>query len=261
MFSASPRRLTGCCVAAIIALSTSQSLGATLVTYAFTGYTSSDAGSAATSTAAGVSATNFAPNGGTVTPPTGFRGVAQINGGPSNYMFDTNTNTAFGIQSTYTAASDAAAATADAYYSFTLTPAAGSALSFAAGDTLTFAQQTRINSGPASPYSAHFAVRSSADGFASLVGASADLTQTGTGSTGLVAGRSIDLSSIGALAAGAPLTIRFYPVDNQQANADDIKVDDVVVNGALITAVPEPLAAAGLLGVGGLSVLGRRRVR
>ena len=161
-------------------------------------------------------------------------------------MFDTNGNSAFGIQSQYVAASNAAATAADAYYSFTLTHVAGSALSFGAGDTLTFAQQTRINKGTASPYTAHFFARASTDGGATFadVGQNADLTQTGTGSTGLVAGRSIDLSSIGTLGTGAPLTIRFYPVDNQQANDDDIKVDNVVVNGLLITAVSEPLAAA-----------------
>ena len=270
-----PSRLAAACgvAAAALALSASPSFADSLAVYNFNGYVTSDSGSSVSSTASGVSATNFVPNGGTVTPRDGFRGVAQINGGAGNYMFQTNGTgsngtapyTAFGIQSLYTAASNSAATAANAYYSFTLTPDAGSALSFGSGDALTFAQQTRINSGTASPYTAHFFLRASTDGGTTFmdVGQSADLTRTGVGSTGLVAGRSIDLSSIGALATGTSLTLRFYPVDNQQANSgsnnDDLKVDDVVLNGSVVTAVPSPAAFGGGLTLGAVTLLGWRR--
>ena len=230
---------------------------AALVTYDFNAYGSSaasNAGAAPSATASGVTASNLAPN------ASGFLTVGPAAGGPGNYFFPSTTFTAsnatgsVGTQAAYTPANIAAAVSANAYYALTLTPAAGNALSFGGGDSLTFDLLPRIFSGGTNPYIAAFYARSSADNFAANLGAPATATTSST-ANGTSFPLSIDLSAIGSLPIGQAVTIRLYPTDNSNV-ANDFKIDNLVIKGSTLT--PEPATLA-FVGLGAVCLLRRRR--
>ena len=243
-----------------------------LVTYDFETYTvNADTGAAPSTTAVsptGLLASSLAPNAGTVTPATGFLGRGG-SGNAGNYFFtsatapiapSTGAGRSVGTQSQYTFDTIANAVAGATYYSFTLTPSAGANLSFAAADTFTFSLQVRSLSGTGTvPYNVQFFLRSSVDNYAADIGSSAVLGVTAT-TTNVSADRSISLGSLGTLAASQAITFRIYPVDNQQALAqDDFKFDNVVVNGAVTVPEPTTFAAVGL-GMVSIALL-RRRMR
>ena len=235
-------------VAAAVALTASQSFAAALVTYGFESYTvSSDAGAPADSTAAGVTASNLAPNSAAL--------LAQGNnaGNVGNYFFTSGSGASgrsVGYQSQYTADSNAAAITANTYDSFTLTPAAGSQFVFGAGDAFTYQFQVRNLSNGNAAFVSGIDLRSSVDDYATSIG-------TVTQGVGGFTAQSISLASLGTTTG--PVTFRLYLFDNPAGTngGNDSKLDTVVVNGT-VAAVPEP-ASLGLLGLGGVALLGRRR--
>lgn len=246
-------------VGAMFAVPTSRA--AVLATYDFQDYTTSTGTSAPNATLGSgiLSASNFVANGGTVTPPTGFLGRAG-SGGPGNYMFTTTlTTTAFGLQALDTYDTQQGAIDGATYYSFTITPNAGAALSFPTGSALTYQSFVRINSGTASPFTANFFFQTNASGSFVTLGTPVAQTQTGVGNTGAT-NQSLDLSSLGTLAVGQALTFHFLVFDNQQASADDMKFDNFVINGTALVPEPSTLAMSGLSLVGvALLALRRRR--
>lgn len=236
--------------------------GAALVTYDFTDYTASTGSSAPNATlGTGIlTATNFVANGGTVTPPTGFLGRIG-SGSAGNYMFTTTlVTTAFGIQSQATYDTQANAITGATYYSFTITPTAGNSLSFPAGSTVTFQDSVRISTGGVNPYMASFFFQTDAATTGTFVTLGTPISQTQAAVGNTTVNQSVDLSSLGTLAAGQALTFRFSLYDNAQTTTNDIKFDNFVINGSVV-AVPEPSAVAlsGLGIVGSVLLTLRRR--
>ena len=256
-------------VAAAVSLAASQAPGAALVTYDFENYTvSADTGAPASATAGLLTATNLAPNAGSSASGQGFLGRGST-GNAGNYFFSSGSapiapsngaGRSVGTQAQYTYDTIAGAVTNGAYYSLTLTPAANGTLSFAAGDTFTFALQVRSGSTAGTvPYTVQFYVRTNLDNYAADVGSSTALTLN-TANSNVSANQSISLASLGTTAtAGQAITFRIYPVDNQQGTGvDDFKFDNVVLNGTY--AVPEPGTYAFLgLGTLGLLMVVRRR--
>ena len=233
-----------------------------LANYDFQTYTAST-GSAAPNATLGpgiLSASNFVGNGGTATPATGFLGRGG-SGSAGNYMFTTTLNTtAFGIQSTDTYDTQAGAISGATYYSFTITPAAGDALSFTTGNALTFQDSVRISTGGTNPYTANFFFQTDASG--SFVNLNTPITQTQSAVGNTLVSQSVDLSSLGTLAANQALTFHFLLYDNAQTTTNDIKFDNFIVNGtSVVVPAPEPGTYA-LLGLGALGLaLARRRAR
>lgn len=130
------------------------------------------------------------------------------------------------------------------FFQFTLMPAAGQSLSITG---LSFGYRTSGTSGPNA-----FAIRSSNDNYAANL-ASGALTNTDTNwhSSGTV---SITMSGI-----TTATTFRIYG-SGASTNTPTLRLDDIVINGAL-TAVPEPASAVALLGLAGLLMaVIRRRV-
>ena len=260
-------RLAVLSAAATVALGASSSFAVPLVTYNFNNLPTtgnSDVGAAPSSMNAMVSSTNLTAN------AAGFQAVApgttagnyafySTSGSPTPINGGTaapNPNGSFGHQATTTPDSVAGAFSNQTYYSFTLTPTGGATgFSFGAGDSLTFQETVRNNSNGNSTYTDNVALTSSKTGFAqaNILGTS---TQGLTSPAGSYVSKSIPLGGIGTVTG--PLTIRLYLYDSPagSTSANDSKFDNLVLNGS--TVVPEP-ASLGLLGLGGLALLRRRR--
>ncbi len=201
---------------------------------------------------------------------TSFQGTSRGEGGSG-----------LGIKEQFTNAGIASGNLSDAltnndYLSFTLTPDAGKALSFTAGDTITFDFQISYTSNPGGdPTDTTFtaALFTSVDGFASTasqVGASqsiavVDLAEDS--SSGYEA-KSISLSSLGNAGVDSSVEFRLYFVSENPSSGEPnqifssrrfLDIDNIEVNGAVV--IPEPASFAMLLG--GLSILAvvRRRRR
>lgn len=132
------------------------------------------------------------------------------------------------------------------YFTFTVTAASGFTLNLA---DLTL-KTALVDS--SQPTGTTF-VRSSVDGFAFDLGS---YTQTGTASSDFT-DRTIDLSGA-AYQNLSSITFRIYHYDDTDSTSSTglvHRIDDVVLNGS---AIPEPASFA-LLGLGGLSLLARRR--
>ena len=231
-----------------------------LAIYDFSNYTAnSDSGAAATTTGSGLTASNYAPNG------PAFLAAGGGSGGPGNYFFtgSGNATPSVGTQSSFVPASETASVTANTYFSLTLTPNAGLALSFdtaGGGNTLTFDLRVRNNNNTAPvPFTESLVLRSSLDNFATdIAGAVATGTQNTIGaSTGFI-NKSFSLASLGTMLVGTAVTFRLYPFDNQNAAQDDFSVDNLTINGM----VPEPSSwAAMILGGASAGLLALRRRR
>jgi hypothetical protein len=174
--------------------------------------------------------------------------------GSDNSAFDLNHGNpapSLAIDATFTdGTSQAAAVTANDYFTFTITPTAGiafnvSSLSF---DYANYSSSTF-------PVE-NFFVRSSADGFANNLAAAvtASAASAGTFSTA-----TINLSGNSSLQnVTSTLEFRLYVYDSTSTSGRGALVDNIVVNGTT-AAVPEPATTA-LLGMGVL-IAARQLIR
>jgi len=128
------------------------------------------------------------------------------------------------------------------YFEFTLTPNAGYTL---AATSMTFGYRA-TSTGPTS-----FAVRSSADAYASNLAAGSITGDSAWHSSGTL---TITMSGI-----NTPTTLRIFG-SGASSSLGTFRVDDVTVTGS-VTAVPEPSAYAALLGVMVLTSVVIRRHR
>ncbi len=238
---------------ALVLLPISAGRAQILTQYTFATYTTNTGDSPATTTASGVTATDYLAN------AAGFTGFSA-NSTASNYAFNTagndgGTDKAIGSQSTTVPNSEALSVTDNTYFSFTLTPGAGSALDLT---SLSFFLRTRVNTGGTASYTANVAVRTSLDNYTADVGTATGTEATVGANTGYVA-NSFSLTGLGVnglLGAQTPVTFRFYVFDNQSVSADDQTIDTVTVNGTLV--IPEPSTVAAL-GVGLAALVATRR--
>jgi hypothetical protein len=129
----------------------------------------------------------------------------------------------------------------EAYFSFTLTAAAGKTLDL---DGFSF----RARGGGSTNTTRSVFVRTSADDFTANVFS----TPTLPSSLSPLAAYSHTFTSIPELSA---VTFRFYAINSGGTFSRSVEVDDIVVGG---TVVPEPVSL-GLLGIAGLLSMRRRR--
>lgn len=138
------------------------------------------------------------------------------------------------------------------YFSFEIEPVAGTPLSLS---NLTFLSATTAGSEYA--FTGTVFVRSSVDGFATDLAEFTRSSTTATTAANYVS-RAVDLSGAAFQNLTAPVTFRLYFWDDSSTltstNTGVVhRVDDIIVNS-----VPEP-GSVGLLGLGALSLLVRRR--
>ncbi|MDP0500094.1 MAG: hypothetical protein Q7P63_08325 [Verrucomicrobiota bacterium JB022] len=155
------------------------------------------------------------------------------------------------------------------FLQFTLTPAAGMSLDFGAGDVLSFDAQIRYGGSGSLDISTTLtaALYTDADGYASQVD-NTTLTHTGAGGTKTgFSSLSIDLASLGMMAADTPLSFRLYLYTDAQTLAGsttlsnrNIDLDNFVVNGG-VTAVPEPSIISLAMAVATFAFVWQRRKR
>lgn len=144
-----------------------------------------------------------------------------------------------------------ASLSAGGYYTFTVTPDAGTQLSFT---DLTF--DMFKSSGASATVSA--TLFSSIDGFATTTDAVGAATLVGgAGESGSFQNRSITLSSLATVSTVTEF--RLYLDDGgANNNANLFRLDNIILNGDA-SPVPEPASAALLLGLGALGLMARRR--
>lgn len=150
-----------------------------------------------------------------------------------------------------TAGSEADSLTEGDYISFTVTPSVGYQLNLT---NLTFNASTSW--GGSTPATWNVALYSSVGGFTS----SAQLHHYGEpdGSTGNAwVPQNVDLSSAAFQGLTGTIEFRIYFWDGAGGSTSNVRVDDIVLNGAA-ELVPEPASVA-LLGLGGAAALIRRR--
>lgn len=133
------------------------------------------------------------------------------------------------------------------YFSFTVSPDSGYLLTL---DSLTF-NTMFVGSDAAAAVNAYFVVRSSLDGFASNIGSTftqAYSQQTAPPYSG--AARTVTFSGSLYEDITSDVTFRIYVYDDSSSSGKYVRLNDVVLNGA-VSAIPEPgtfacVAAAGL---------------
>ncbi|MDQ8206307.1 PEP-CTERM sorting domain-containing protein [Coraliomargarita sp. SDUM461003] len=141
--------------------------------------------------------------------------------------------------------------TANGYYTFTVTPDAGTQLSFT---DFTFDMFKQFGAGA----TVSATLFSSIDGFATTGDAIGAATLVGEGESGAFYDRSITLSSLTTVSTATEF--RLYLDDGGAGNnANVFRLDNIVLNGET-SVVPEPSSAAFLLGLGALGLVARRRV-
>lgn len=162
--------------------------------------------------------TDFNPS----TQASGLSGGALTNASLSSFVRDTlayGTGTTQGLANPPASTTTAAlAVTNNSYFSFTATPTAGFSISLT---SLTFKM---ARGGAATPRG--YAVRSSADGYASNL-ATADIVTQRTTFTDV----SVDLSGVAFQGLSSAITFRIYVY--APANTNSLDFDDVVLNGSV----------------------------
>lgn len=158
----------------------------------------------------------------------------------------------FFVRTVVTSNSKEDALTDGSYLSFDVTPAVGIPLSLT---NLSFLSASTASSSFA--FTGHIFVRSSVDGFTADLAEFTKESTSGTGAGSYVS-RSVDLSGSQFQDLTNSVTFRLYLWDDSSTPTSENtgvvhRIDDIVVNS-----VPEP-ASVGLLGLGALSLLARRR--
>lgn len=176
----------------------------------------------------------------------------------TNWAFSSAQNNVFARGDT-TPDSSANAISAGSYFSFTVTPNAlgvGESISLS---SLTFDTISNNAAGVASGNLASFFVRTSLDGFTANIGDT--FSQSFNSDTTVNAqNRSVTLTGLQGITSS--VEFRIYVFDNTTNVNRTPRVDNVVLNGLIVTAVvPEPASAASLAGIGMLGAAGLRRRR
>ena len=193
-----------------------------LVAYPFTG--NSDA---PTSVADGITATSFTAGSGLAAGAIGFSTAAVENSGEA----DATVPVRF-IRGTTTTTTEAGAISGNDYFSFTLTPGGTDLLNL---DSLFFDYSGNTLS--AGTMSTSFFIQSSVDNFTSIVGSTATVDTTGTGSTPRPFQRhTLNLSGT-SFQNLDEVTFRLYIYQSDDNSNTLARLDNVTVSG---TVIPEP---------------------
>lgn len=175
----------------------------------------------------------------------------------ANALSGTNGNPAPSAFATSNVITEAISATSTDYFAFTVTPGSGLALNL---DSLTFSY-TYNNNGTVTVAgeSANISVRSSVDNYATSIASFTKGAIFGQ-NNGWTQSGSISLTSV-EFQSLSGVEFRFFLEDNSASSAYAIRVDNFVLNGAAVTAVPEPSSVALLAGgaILGAAALRRRR--
>lgn len=180
--------------------------------------------------------------------------VAGTFAGAGGGTISSGTGTAYFLGDT-TSSGEATAVSGNDYFSFTITPAAGTTLDLT---TLTF--DLGGNTAGTGAFVVSAFVRTGLDTFATTVGSpsvSATSVPDSSGSTPMFENRSVDLSSLTSISATT--VIRIYIYDTTTQGGAVARIDNVVLSADVI-AVPEPSAYALVFAAfAGLAALRRRR--
>jgi len=188
--------------------------------------------------------------------PNSLAGNADIGGGPqADWGFSGSTNTVFArtqaIDGIFgTPGSEAGSVAANDYLGFTVSPAVSYAMHLT---SLTF--DTDYHGSHASQtLEMNWFVRSSLDGFAATI-PSSTFTEAYTRREAInLTNRVVDLSTPAFQALTTPTEFRVYVWDDSVSDRRYARFDNVVLNGSLVSTVPEPPTLA-LAGLGFMSVL------
>ena len=158
----------------------------------------------------------------------------------------------FFVRTMVTSNSKEDALTAGSYFGFDVAPVVGTPLSLS---NLTFLSASTASTEFA--FTGNIFVRSSVDGFTTDLAEFSKASTSGT-SAGNYVSRSVDLTGSQFQNLTTPVTFRLYFWDDSSVSTSVNtgvvhRIDDIIVNS-----VPEP-ASIGLLGLGALSMLVRRR--
>jgi hypothetical protein len=144
---------------------------------------------------------------------------------------------------------NAAAVTANDYFTFTITPAGGFALNLT-NLSIDYANYTNDGTFPA----ISFFVRSSINNFSANIGSTVNVTAA---SAGAFANTSFNLTGAAFQNVTTPIEFRIYVQDGIADPDRGILLDNIILNG---TAVPEPSTYA-MIGLGATLLVGMQRFR
>lgn len=213
---------------------------ATLVQYTFTG---TDNATRQTPTVSGSNFTagNFVFGAGL----SGGSGFSGPNGSPapSAYSFANVTT-------------EAVSATSTDYFAFTVTPETGYAFDL---NSLSFSYTINTATGTVTTESGTWTLRSSVDGFAADIASFSKAAVFGQ-NNGWVSTGSVSLTSSAYQNLG-PVEFRIFLTDNATSSTWSMRIDNVLLDGAVVTAIPEPASVALLAGGAILGVAASRRRR
>ncbi len=192
----------------LLAAATLPAKAATISNYTFTGNSLSSSDADASSTA------------GDFVIGSGFTGLTGFTNNGVNFP-------ALLVESDHTPGTEADAISANDYFSFTVTPAAGGSFDF---DTLNF---NLVINNFSNAITQSIAVRWSVDSFATTLGTGT--LSVGAGQSG-VGGGGVNLGSFPA--QNGPVEFRFYVFDDQNSVNSNVGIDSITLTG---TDVPPPV--------------------
>jgi len=207
---------------------------------------------AATTTGANVTATDVSDGG-------GFGATGNDSNDPTNpWNGETTPSLVFGTFGVLDAdspagqQSDEDAHTSGDYLEFTVTPDSGWMLNL---DSLTFDGERHIVTANTN---VSISLRSSLDNFGSVIDKVEGQAGTILGFSGNPVSHTFDLSGTSFQGVTDPVTFRVVMWSDKDLTFRGFGVDDLTLNGETVV-VPEPSAAAAMLGLGGMGLLNRRR--